>query len=261
MELIDIGANLTHRAFESDLPAVLQRAGDVGVNQIVVTGTTIAGSEQARALALSQPGQLYATAGVHPHHAGELDPDRLSRLATLLACDSVVAVGETGLDYFRELSPRPVQSEAFELQLQLAVDHQLPLFLHQREANADFVAILKNWRSQLAAVVVHCFTDNRQALFSCLDLDLYIGITGWICDERRGLPLQSLVAEIPANRLLIETDSPYLTPRDLVGGVKRNEPANLPHIAAKVARCRGESLDTLATATTANARAFFGFGD
>ena len=121
--LIDIGANLTNRAFDSDLPAVLQRARDAGVCQIVVTGTTVEGSELALALALAWPGQLYSTAGVHPHHASELSADALARLAAVLEHESVVAVGETGLDYFRDLSPRPVQRQAFEAQLQLAVDH------------------------------------------------------------------------------------------------------------------------------------------
>ena len=257
MELIDIGANLTNRAFTSDLPAVLQRARDAGVNQVIITGTTVGGSEHALELAQTRPGQLFATAGVHPHHAADLDTQALSRLSALLNQEAVVAVGETGLDYFRDLAPRPVQRAAFEAQLQLAADNQLPLFLHQREAHADFIAIIKAWRSRLGPVVVHCFTDSRRALFECLDLDLHIGITGWICDPRRGGQLQSLVGKIPASRLLIETDSPYLIPRDLECSSKRNEPANLPHIAAAVAIWRKETVTAVAAATTANARGFF----
>lgn len=258
MDLVDIGANLGNRAFGRDLPSVLERAQEAGVSQIVITGTTADGSEQACQLALSRPGQLYSTAGVHPHHAAELDPVALAQLAVLLSHEVVVAVGETGLDYYRDLSPRPVQREAFEAQLQLAADHKLPLFLHQREAHSDFIAIIKAWRRRLGPVVLHCFTDNRRALFDCLDQDLHIGITGWICDQRRGQQLQSMVKEIPADRLLIETDSPYLTPRDLERNSRRNEPANLPHIAAAVASCRNETLSAVATATTANARRFFG---
>ena len=255
--LIDIGANLCNRAFAGDLPAVLERARNAGVSRIVITGSTVDGSVQASELAQTQPGQLYSTAGVHPHHAADLDATALSRLAELLGNDAVVAVGETGLDYFRDLAPRAVQRSAFEAQLQLAADNKRPLFLHQREAHADFIAIIKAWRPRLGPVVVHCFTDTRRALFDCLDLDLYIGITGWLCDERRGRGLQQLVAEIPAERLMIETDSPYLTPRDLDCRSKRNEPANLPHIAAAVASYRSETLAAVAASTSANARQFF----
>ncbi|HEX7326735.1 MAG TPA: TatD family hydrolase [Rhodanobacteraceae bacterium] len=260
MQLIDIGANLTHESFRQDFDATLERAHAAGVTQMVVTGASRESSAQALDLARAHPGVLYCTAGVHPHHAGDYGAGTDAELRALQREREVVAVGETGLDYFRDLSPRGAQRAAFEKQLAVAVDLHKPLFLHQRDAHADFLALLKRARDDVPAAVVHCFTDQRRALFDYLDLDCYIGITGWICDERRGLHLRDLVREIPAQRLLLETDAPYLLPRDLMPqpAQRRNEPMHLAHICKVVARLRGEAPDALAAQTTANARAFFG---
>jgi len=260
MQLVDIGANLTHSSFQHDLSAVLARAAAHGVSELVVTGSSRESSPQALALAQAHPGLLYATAGVHPHHAGEYDAECDALLRELVAAPDVRAVGETGLDYFRDLSPRPTQQFAFEQQLQIALDCGKPLFLHQRDAHEDFMAILRPLRDKLAAVVVHCFTGTREELFDCLDLDCHIGITGWICDERRGTHLREIVGNIPINRLMIETDSPYLLPRTVKPqpSHRRNEPMYLAHICAEVARDRGESIEATAGGTTATARAFFG---
>jgi TatD DNase family protein len=259
MHLIDIGANLTHESFRRDFDAVLQRAREQGVERMVVTGASREGSEHALGLARAHPTMLHATAGVHPHHAGDYGAETDALLRTLSHEPEVVAVGETGLDYFRDLSPRPAQRAAFEKQLAIAVDLHKPLFLHQRDAHDDFLALLKSARDRVPAVVVHCFTDQRRALFDYLDLDCHIGITGWICDERRGPHLRELVREIPANRLLLETDAPYLLPRDIRPPPpdRRNEPMYLAHICEVVAALRGEAPDTTATRTTTNARAFF----
>jgi TatD DNase family protein len=259
MQLIDIGANLTHESFRHDLDAVLERAWGAGVSQLVVTGASARGAEEALALARAHPGLLFATAGVHPHHAADYNADTEALLASLLREPEVLAQGECGLDYFRDYSPRSAQRFAFERQIELAIGAGKPLFLHQRDAHQDFIAILKPIRDRLAAAVVHCFTDERRALYDCLDLDLHIGITGWICDERRGAHLRELVHEIPATRLMLETDCPYLLPRDLSPkpAHRRNEPMYLPHIAAAVAQARTESLTELAAATSATARAFF----
>ncbi|HVH35106.1 MAG TPA: TatD family hydrolase [Tahibacter sp.] len=260
MQLVDIGANLTHSSFQHDLTAVLDRAAAQGVDQLVVTGASRDGSPQALALAQAHPGRLFATAGVHPHHADEYDADCDALLRELVAAPQVRAVGETGLDYHRDLSPRPTQQFAFERQLQIALDCGKPLFLHQRDAHDDFMAILRPVRDRLAAVVVHCFTGTREELFDYLDLDCHVGITGWICDERRGTHLREIVGNVPLNRLMIETDSPYLLPRNLkpMPSHRRNEPMYLAHICAEVARDRGESLETTAAGTTATARVFFG---
>ena len=180
-------------------------------------------------------------------------------MRALLAHPEVVAGGECGLDYFRDCSPRPAQRRAFERQLQIAVDTGKPLFLHQRDAHDDFIAVMKNFEGQLGPAVVHCFTGSRKELFDCLDRDWHIGITGWLCDERRGLHLRELVPSIPAHRLMIETDAPYLLPRTVKPqpSHRRNEPMYLAHIVKELARDRGESVVDTAAATTATARAFF----
>ncbi|GAB6195322.1 TatD family hydrolase [Lysobacter xanthus] len=259
MDLIDIGANLTHDTFDRDRDDVLQRARAAGVTQMVVTGASREHSPKALQLAQAHPGVLFSTAGVHPHHAVEYTAECDAEMRALLAHDEVVAVGECGLDYFRDFSPRPAQRRAFEMQLQVAVDTGKPLFLHQRDAHDDFVAIMKNFEGRIGAAVVHCFTGTREEAFAYLDRDWHIGITGWLCDERRGQHLREIVPHLPPNRLMVETDAPYLLPRTLKPMPKdrRNEPAFLPHIVAELARDRGETVEAVAAATTATARAFF----
>ena len=257
--LIDIGANLTHESFDHDREAVIARARAAGVTRMIVTGADREHSPKALALARAYPGVLFATAGVHPHHATEYTDECDAELRALHAHPEVVAVGECGLDYFRDFSPRHVQRAAFERQLQIAVDTGKPLFLHQRDAHEDFVAIMRNFEGRLGPAVVHCFTGTRRELFECLDRDWYIGITGWLCDERRGQHLREIVRNIPANRLMVETDAPYLLPRTLKPMPKdrRNEPMWLPHIVEELARDRGETPEQVAAATTATASAFF----
>lgn len=257
--LIDIGLNLTHDSFDADRDAVLSRAQDAGVERFVITGTSVAASAAARELASTAPDQLFATAGVHPHHADELDAAGLDTLRKLLAQTEVVAVGECGLDFFRDFSPRPAQETAFAAQLELAAQIGLPVFLHQRDAHERFVALLAPWRAKLAGGVAHCFTGGQEALADYLDLDLYIGVTGWVCDERRGQALREVVPIIPLDRLLIETDAPYLLPRDLPQKPRsrRNEPCYLPHILTRIAALRSESLEQLAEATRANSERLF----
>lgn len=260
MDLIDIGANLTHESFHHDRDAVLQRARDAGIVQMLITGASREHNPQALALAQAHPGFLYATAGVHPHHALEYTDECEAELRALHAHPEVVAVGECGLDYFRDLSPRHAQRRAFERQLQLAADCGKPLFLHQRDAHADFVALLKNFDGRIGPAVVHCFTGTRQECFECLDAGWYIGITGWLCDERRGQHLREFVRHIPADRLMIETDAPYLLPRTVKPqpSHRRNEPMYLAHIVEELARDRDEPVATTAAATTAAARQCFG---
>ncbi|MHB1059226.1 MAG: TatD family hydrolase [Rhodanobacter sp.] len=260
MQLLDIGANLTHESFHHDFDAVLLRAQAHGVGRMVVTGASRDGSTHALALARAHPGVLYATAGVHPHHAVDYDDATDTLLRELARDPAVRAVGETGLDYNRNYSPRGVQLAVFERQLQIAADLQMPLFLHQRDAHADFVALLRRYRDRVPGAVVHCFTDNAAALRDYLDLDCHIGITGWICDERRGTHLRELVRTIPAHRLMLETDAPYLLPRTVrpQPAHRRNEPMYLKHIGEEVARDRGETVELTAANSTATAEAFFG---
>lgn len=259
LALIDIGANLTHESFRPDFDAVLARAREHGVDKIIVTGASAGGSRAAHAMAQAHPGFLHATAGVHPHHAHEYDEDTDALLRQLVATPEVKAVGETGLDYFRDYSPHAAQVAAFERQLAIALDTGKPLFLHQRDAHADFIACMDNVQGRIGRAVVHCFTGERTELADYLDRDFYIGITGWICDERRGQHLRELVKLIPADRLLIETDAPYLLPRDLhpKPSHRRNEPMHLAHICKAVAHARGEEVATTAATSSANARTFF----
>jgi len=258
MQLIDIGANLTHSAFHSDLPEVLSRARDAGVAAIVVTGTSVAESTSALRTSNAYPEMIYATAGVHPHHARECDASTIPALRVLAQQPRVVAIGECGLDFNRNYSPHPDQEKWFVAQLELAIEVKKPLFLHSRDAFPRFAELLKQYK--LPRTVAHCFTGEKEELHAYLDLGLYIGITGWICDERRGAHLLQLVRDIPADRLLLETDSPYLTPRDMRPQPKarRNEPAHLPHILRKVAQALGRPPEQVAEETTRNARAFFG---
>lgn len=257
MELVDIGANLTHPAFRGDLDAVLVRARQAGVAQIIVTGTAVQESQAALALAAFHPDVLYATAGVHPHHARECGPDTIPELRHLAGNPRVVAIGECGLDFNRNYSPHPDQEKWFIAQIELALALKKPLFLHSRDAHPRFAEILKH--HQVKNAVAHCFTGEREELKAYLDLGLYIGITGWICDERRGKHLLELVREIPRERLLLETDSPYLTPRDLKPQPKarRNEPAFLPHILRAVARALGRPAEEVAAETERNATELF----
>ncbi|KAF0809419.1 TatD family hydrolase [Alcanivorax sp. S71-1-4] len=252
--LADIGINLTDKRFQPDLDAVLERARTAGVRWQLITGTDADSSRQALSLA-RQHEALFCTAGLHPHQASAMTPSLLSELDALARDEQVRAIGETGLDFNRDFSPRPLQEKAFAAQLAVAVTRQKPVFLHQRDAHARFLPILREQRDQLPDAVVHCFTGTQRELFDYLDLDCHIGITGWLCDERRGSALQALVHNIPANRLLVETDGPYLLPRDLpekppVKG--RNEPSLLPWIVKRLAECRGETVDTVAEATYRN---------
>ena len=264
MELIDIGVNLSHDSFDHDRDAVIERARQAGVARMIVTGASREHSPRALELARAHPGVLYATAGVHPHHAVEYTAECDAEMRTLHAHPEVVAVGECGLDYFRDFSPRPAQRKAFERQLEIAADlrdqgHGKPLFLHQRDAHADFMAIMKDFEGRIGPAVVHCFTGSREELFDYLDQDWHVGITGWLCDERRGRHLREIVGNIPAHRLMVETDSPYLLPRSLQPMPKdrRNEPMYLPHVVQELARDRGEDVAATAAATTATAQAFF----
>jgi len=258
--LIDIGANLAHGSFDADRGEVLERARGAGVAVMIVTGSTLDDTESAIALCRRHAQCLRATAGVHPHHATTLKASDAGRLADLLADPLVVAAGECGLDYFRNFSPPEEQRRAFELQLALGEQLGRHLFLHQRDAHADFVAMLRAHPEAAASAVLHCFTGGPGELEDCLALGLSIGVTGWICDERRGQGLREAAPRIPAERLMLETDAPYLLPRTIQPkpAHRRNEPSMLPVILEETARRRSEEPAALAASTTANACRFFG---
>ena len=256
--LVDIGANLAHDSFDADRDAVLARAHAAGVARIVVTGSSAESSRQALALAQAHPGGLFATAGLHPHHASEYSAEHEALFRDLGAHPEVVALGECGLDYHRDLSPHPDQRRAFAAQLKLAIDAKKPVFLHQRDAHADFLPMLREHRRHLADAVVHCFTDTAAALADYLALDCSIGITGWICDERRGLALREAAKHIPDGKLLVETDAPYLLPRTAPKTEhRRNEPMYLPYVVRALAEARGQDQDHVGRITADNAKRFF----
>jgi TatD DNase family protein len=257
--LIDIGANLTHDSFDEDRDMIMQRAADAGVNRMIVTGSSDDGNRDAAALADAHPGTLYCTAGVHPHHASDYGDSSASLIRSLVEQDAVVAVGECGLDYFRNFSPREAQLAAFRSQLDIAKECGLPVFLHQRDAHDDFVEVLESALPDLSRAVAHCFTGEGESLREYLAMGLWIGITGWICDERRGTHLKEIVSIIPDDKLLIETDAPYLLPRSLRPKPKsrRNEPAFLIEVLRVVAEARGQTEEHVARITTENATRFF----
>lgn len=257
--LIDIGVNLSQYSFDEDRDAVLERAATAGVTRMIVTGSSDQSNEAALRLADAHRSVLYATAGVHPHHASDYDTASDARIRELAGENGVVAIGECGLDYFRNLSPRRAQLAAFQAQLDIAAEEGMPVFLHQRDAHDDFVEILEPMLPRLPRAVAHCFTGEGESLRDFLAMDLYIGITGWICDERRGTHLQDIASKIPDDRLMIETDAPYLLPRTLDPKPKsrRNEPAFLTEVLRVVADARGQSLEHVARITTENAMSFF----
>ena len=257
--LIDIGANLAHDSFDDDREAMMQRATAAGVARMIVTGSSDESNVSAAELAEASDGVLYSTAGVHPHHASDYTDASDTLIRSLVKKDVVVAVGECGLDYFRNFSPRKAQLDAFRRQLEIAKDTVLPVFLHQRDAHDDFIDVLEPALPDLSRAVAHCFTGEHESLREYVALGLYIGITGWICDERRGKHLYDIVSIVPDDKLLLETDAPYLLPRTIRPKPKtrRYEPAYLPEVLRVVAQARGQSEEHVAKITTENAIRFF----
>ena len=261
--LVDIGLNLASNQFRDDAGDVLGRAQAENINTCILTGTSEETSHQVLELCRQHaphfPDMLYCTAGVHPHDAKRWRPETAAVLKQLLEQAETVAVGETGLDFNRDYSPRPVQEQVFEAQLELAGVCGKPLFMHERDAQQRQFEILSAHRDVFKNGVIHCFTGDKKGLFNYLDLDLHIGITGWICDERRGGELQDLVKNIPLNRLMLESDAPYLLPRTIKPKLasRRNEPAYLPWVLSSIAEHRVESIEEIAATTSQTAVEFF----
>lgn len=251
----DIGVNLTNKRFHQDLDDVLQRAVEVGVSGILITGTCELESAAALSLAEEYSEHCWCTAGVHPHDAANVSDDFINSLKHLASQDKVKAIGECGLDFNRNFSPQDKQIEVFSRQLQLAQDLALPVFLHERDAFEQQVEILQQY-SDLQGVT-HCFTGTIEQMHRYLDLGLYVGVTGWLCDPKRGESLREAVKELPLEKLMIETDAPYLIPKGLPGKTRRNEPCYLPYIASAIAELKGVSIEAVAQASTQNAKSLF----
>ena len=257
--MIDIGVNLTNARFDKDRDEVILRAKQAYVNAMVVTGTNFEESQHAIKLCQQYPEYLYSTVGIHPHDADNAAVNFQEKLAALAENNCVKAIGECGLDFNRNFSTAANQKNVFSQQVNLASELQLPLFLHQRDAFEPWFDILTPYFSIIPAMVSHCFTGNQRELEQCLAADMYIGITGWLCDERRGQELRDIVSLIPLNRLMIETDAPYLTPRSIRPKPKssRNEPSYLPHIVSVLAELMNFSEQEIIKQTTLNADVFF----
>lgn len=260
--MIDIGANLANSSFSTDLEDVVTRAKQAGLEKIIVTGSCFASNRDALALTRSYPDFLYSTAGLHPHYASQWDDTVRKQIESLIEENTVVALGETGLDYNRNFSPPEAQRHAFENLLDIAEQYSKPLFLHQRDAHADFYAILSNHPALFERAVVHCFTDTEDALLDYIEKGCFIGITGWICDKKRGSTLREIVKHIPLDRLMIESDAPYLMPhrdqlKSSMAHKNRNEPHTLNYVAKQIGESTGQSEQHIIEMTTANAKRFF----
>ena len=259
---IDIGINLTNKQFAGEYDEVIDRAISAGVEQILLTGTSVRSSKEALALAKEYPETLFATAGIHPHDAKTMNAESIKILASLLKEKKVVAVGECGLDFDRDFSPRPVQESCFHAQLSLAEEVQKPLFLHERAAFDRFIAILKE-HSSLPEGVVHCFTGQLKEAKTYLEMGYYIGFTGAITDVRRFAALEEVVRYVPLDRMLIETDAPFMMPKNVptrqlsYHQQRRNEPAFLPYVAQTIAQYKGVTLKAVADKTRENAETLF----
>ena len=258
-ELIDIGLNLMHNSFRKDRVEIIENAKKVGVSQFIITGTTVNSSQKAADYASKYPDTLFSTSGVHPHDAKTCNGHTIFELEKISKNDCVVAIGECGLDYNRNFSPQPLQRKWFEAQVELAQRLDMPLFLHEREAHQDLVDILKKHEEVLEKSVVHCFTGTKTEAENYIDLGCFIGVTGWICDMRRGRNLQEAVSAIPPEKLMIETDAPFLIPKNFDEKPKknRNEPKYLPHILETIAICMGLDSEELARQVNKNTKEFF----
>lgn len=250
MRLVDTHCHLQSERYHEDRAAVLARSLE-RLDWLVVIGDDLPSSEAA--VALVQP-RVYATVGVHPYHAKDMDDAVFEGIAALAKRDGVVAIGEIGLDYFNEFSPRPDQARAFEQQLNLACDLGLPVVIHNREADADSLAILKNFADKLPGCIMHCFGSDAAVAEACVELGFYISFAGNVTFPKAE-NLRAAAAAVPLERLLVETDAPYLAPVPLRG--KRCEPHQVEHTAAFLANLKGVSEEAFGIQTTANAHTVY----
>ncbi|MGF6571642.1 TatD DNase family protein [Paraburkholderia sp. GAS333] len=259
--LVDIGVNFHSKQLTGLAPELIARAKDANVGAILATGTSVESSQSELALAHQHPGYLYSTAGVHPHSADGWNDTALELLFTLLEDPACVAVGETGLDYNRNFSTPANQRRAFGAQLELAADTGKPLFLHCRDAFDDFFAMMRDAVAGGARGVVHCFTGSEDEAEAFVELGLDIGVTGWVTDLARGQTLREAVKSTPLDRLHLETDAPYLGPKNAKKRRPYNEPANLIWIARAIAELHGVDELVVAQACTRNSERLFGFSN
>ncbi|GAB3476021.1 TatD family hydrolase [Marinomonas epiphytica] len=254
--MIDIGVNINHPYFLNDLEQTLLDCSSAGVTDLICIASDLEESDLVQSLSLEHSA-IWCTLGCHPHQAKTWNSDSSEQIRKLIAQQRPVAIGETGLDFNRNYSTPEQQILAFRAQIELAREFSLPLYLHERDAHATFVKILEENQDVASRSILHCFTGNTDELNRYLQLGLHIGITGWVCDERRGEELQQAVPHIPIDKLHFETDAPYLLPRTVRPRPKKNHPKYLPWVAEKVAELRNQPLDELIEQTRRNSQGLF----
>ena len=258
-EVADIACNFTSERFDKDLDEVINRAVANKITKFGLICSRMSDVNKLLKIYEQYSKNMFYTIGVHPHHANEINDDYLKKLKDEITTNNPHAIGETGLDFFRNLSTYEEQIFAFEEQIKIAIDANKPLFLHQRDSHDDFIKILRKYSSDISKAVVHCFTGTQEQLDDYLELDFYIGVTGWICDEKRNVELRKTIKNIPLEKLMIETDCPYLIPKNLVEKPKnnRNEPSNLNHIINEIAKLMEIDIDILRKQTFVNTINYF----
>ena len=258
-EIADIACNFTSERFDKDLDEVINRAITNKITKFGLICSQMSDLNKLLKIYEQYSKNMFYTIGVHPHHANEINDDYLKKLKNVITTNNPHAIGETGLDFFRNLSTYEQQIYVFEEQIKIAIDTNKPLFLHQRDSHDDFIKILRKYSSDISKAVVHCFTGTQEQLDDYLELDFYIGVTGWICDEKRNVELRKTIKNIPLEKLMIETDCPYLIPKNLVEKPKnnRNEPSNLNHIINEIAELMKIDIDILRKQTFINTINYF----
>ena len=256
---IDIACNFTHESFKHNLEEVINDAELAGVEKFVLLCASLTDLDPIKQIQNNAPNKFFISAGIHPHHATETVEINYDQLLSQLQSITPHAIGETGLDYFRNISPPDIQKKSFRMHIEIAKELNLPLYLHQRDAHNDFIRIIRENRKNFPKFVVHCFTGTQKELDDYLELGAYIGLTGWICDAKRNIDLRKSIKNIPIEKMMIETDSPYLIPKNLINKPKKNinEPKYLPHIANEICELTGYELEELKLATSNNAINFF----
>jgi TatD DNase family protein len=260
-ELVDTHCHLTMSAFDEDRDLVIERAQNAGVHKIVVPGLDIPSSEEAISLSHAKP-SIYAAVGIHPHNASEWSATSRNKLLSLAKSKKVVAIGEIGLDFYRNLSPKDIQINVFKYQLEIATELDLPVIIHNREASREVLEILIEWSksknpsSGSRLGVLHAFSADLDTAKKVIDAGFLLGIAGPIT-YKNATNLREITTKIPYRRIIIETDAPYLTPHPKRG--KRNEPANVVFVANQLSKTLQQDYNFMARITSENAAGLFGW--
>ncbi len=256
-QYFDIGVNLAGKGFIGKVDNTVQESHRNGVKYLICISNNMKEAWRTSNLVKTHPG-VYGTAGIHPHRADQFNDNTLKDLRTILKNPKIVAIGECGLDYNRMFSPKEIQIKCFEEHLKLAIELGKPVYLHERDAHDDLYKILEKHMPNLRGAVIHCFTGTSEAVQKYVKLGCYIGTTGWITDPKRGEGLRQAIKHIPLDRLMVETDAPWLTP--FVNGQRvdrTSKPAHVKHVCRKVAELLGQDEELIVNTTYNNAIRFF----